>query len=168
MKKAIIKFFDKIIVFLLGFSGAFTGCGNLTDGPVEYGMPHADYELKAMVTDKETSNPIQNIRVIRQYPEYEYKYGDTLYTNAAGECLFNYDGILMPHNTLRLKIEDIDGEDNGGLFETKEMDVQFTKAEQVKKGDGHWYDGKFVITQTIELDKIQTPLYGMPSTFYKP
>ena len=169
MKRSVIKFFDKIIVLLLGFSGVFSACDDPTDeyGPPypEYGMPNADYELKGVVTDKETSNPIPNIQVINQiYQEY----GDTLYTNDKGEYAFDYNGILLENNTLRLKIEDIDGEENGGLFDTQEIDVTFTKDDQVEKGSG-WYEGKFVKTQNIELErKYEAPMYGILSTTFKP
>ena len=107
MKKSVIKFFDKIIVLVLGFSGVFSGCELLPENedPVcEYGMPHADYVIKGVVTDEETSNPIQNIRVIRQiYQEY----GDTLYTDSEGKYAFEfYDFPPSPESTFHLKIEE--------------------------------------------------------------
>ena len=172
MKKALVKFFDKIIVLLLGFSGFFNGCAisDPTDeygSPyAEYGMPHADFVIKGVITDKETSNPIQNIQVIRQiYPEY----GDTIYTNAEGEYAFEFGNFPpWPENAFHLKIEDIDGEENGGLFNTQEIDVMFTQADQVEKGKG-WYEGKFVKTQDIELDRIViAPEYGAPFVTFKP
>ncbi|MCL2650837.1 MAG: radical SAM-associated putative lipoprotein [Candidatus Azobacteroides sp.] len=171
MKRTFVKFFDKIVVLILGFSGVLCGCDNPTDeyGPVyaEYGMPQADYVIKGIVTDEKTSNPIQNIRVIRQvYPEY----GDTLYTNSEGKYALEF-GDFPPwqDNTYRLKIEDIDGEKNGGYFEPKEIDVTVTKTDQVEKGDGRWYEGKFVKTQDVELErKYSVALYGMPSATFKP
>jgi len=39
----------------------------------------------------------------------------------------------------------------------------------VEKGDDNWYDGKFVKTQNIELEKTyEAPLYGVPSATFKP
>jgi len=169
MKKTIIKFFDKIIVMLLGFSGIFSGCG-IGIQPVEYGMPYAEFELKGVVTDKETSDPIQNIRVIRKYPQYgAILRGDTLYTDAEGNYVF-YEGIYLENNTFQLKIEDIDGEENGGHFESQEIDVKFTQVDQVKKGDGHWYGGKFAKKQNVKLERknVPHPEYGMMPTTFKP
>ena len=134
MKKTIIKLFDKIIVLLLAILGVFNSCRQ----PEEYGTPHADYELKGIVTDKETSKPLKNIQIV--------SYSDTLYTDAEGKYSF-YN--MMPE--FHLKVEDIDGEENGGEFETQEMDIKLTKADQVEKGKG-WYEGKYVKTQNIELE----------------
>ena len=162
MKKSVIKFFDKILILLLGFSGLFNSCDLLKPEPDEYGMPHADYELKGVITDKETSNPIPNIRVIRG------GYGDTLYTDTEGKFAFDYGH----NNTFYLKVEDIDDDENGGFFRTQEISGDFTGAEQVQKGDGRWYNGKFTKTQNIELEKIEIRYpfleYGVLPTSFKP
>ena len=139
MRKPIIKFFDKIILLLLGFSGAMYNCGGM------YGEPSADYEIKGIVTDKENAQPIKNIRVIHQ------RYRDTIYTNAEGKYAFIYKGDLL--DQLNLKVEDIDGEENGGEFETKELDVMITISDRVKKGKGTWDEGKYVKIQNIELER---------------
>ena len=162
MKKLLIKSFDKIIVILLGVLGIFNSCEKPKPlygvEPCEYGVPYGIYEFHGIVTDKETSNPIQNIQVVR--------YRDTIYTNSEGKFTC-FDGM---NSEFRLKIEDIDGEENGGDFESQEIDVRFTQADQVEKGDGKWNKGKFVKTQNIELEKRKTvdTLYGMPSAPFKP
>jgi putative lipoprotein (rSAM/lipoprotein system) len=129
MKKQIIKFWDKIIVVLLGILGVlYNSCLKM------YGMPeapHTAYNIRGVITDKETSNPIQNIQIIRQINSI---YGDTLYTDIDGKYAF-YN--ISPE--FHLKIEDIDGEENGGYFESKEIDVKFA-------------DGEFVKTVNIELE----------------
>ena len=158
MKKLLIKSFDKIIVLLMGGMGIlYTSCEY--GAPVsEYGVPYGDYKLNGVVTDKETSNPIQNIQVVQ--------YGDTIYTNTEGKFTFYND-----MNNLHLKIEDIDGEENGGDFESQEIEVKFTQADQVEKGEGKWNKGKFVKTQNIKLEKKNNTtdtLYGMPSAPFKP
>ena len=142
MKKQVIKFWDKIIVVLLGIAGVLGSC----DKPKpeygmaipEYGTPYVMYELKGIVSDKETSNPIPNIQIIRNN-------WDTLYTDTDGKYTvkqFAY-GYGMRYS---LKFEDIDGEENGGDFETQEVEVKFTQADQVEKG-------KFAKTQNIALEK---------------
>jgi putative lipoprotein (rSAM/lipoprotein system) len=144
MKKQSIKFFDKIIVTLLGFLGLFNSCDYNKD---EYGSPSADYELKGIIIDKETSKPIENIQVVLQkYSDYR----DTVFTDIQGK--YELQSGLLENKTCYLKIEDIDGEDNGGDFASQEMEIKFTKDDQVKKGSG-WYEGKYVKTQNIELKK---------------
>jgi len=161
MAKPVIKFFDKIIVILLGFLGIFSGCIQPKYGmPAEYGTPYGKYEVKGIVTDKETSNPIPNIQVIKNY--------DTIHTNAEGKYSFYEDYSYEYETTFHLKVEDIDGEENGGYFAPQEMDLTFTKEDQVEKGDGHWYKGKFVKTQNIELERMEAPEYGVRQTVFKP
>ena len=138
----LVKFWDKIIVVLLGV----VGLSNIIYScATKYGEPYAEYEIKGVITDKKASKPIQNIQVTRQiYQEY----GDTIYTDANGKYAF-YD---INRSDFNIKFEDIDGEENGGEFETKEMDIKFTEADRVEKGDGDWYKGKFAKTVNIELE----------------
>ena len=148
MKKTSIKFFDKIIILLLGFFGVFSSCNK--PEPVEYGpapLPSlSDYEINGVVTDKANSQPIQNIRAIRRrHPDYGYMYGDTLYTDAEGKYDFNFEDF--PQTEFHLKFEDIDGEENGGYFETQEIDITITEADRTG-------EKQFVKTQNVEMNKI--------------
>jgi putative lipoprotein (rSAM/lipoprotein system) len=167
MKKSVIKFYDKALVALLSFLGVFGSCDKDTAGEeprVEYGMPYATYEIKGVVTDKKTDKPIPNIRIVK--PVYE-EFGDTLYTDANGKYVFNFSDFPENEKTFKLKAEDIDGFQNGGLFISEEIDVVITKADKVESGQG-WYSGKFVKTKDIELNRYEgpIPMYGvMPSTF---
>ena len=144
MKKSVIKFFDKIIIVILGFSGLLYSCA-------KYGMIvyYGDYEIKGVITDKETSKPIQNIKVGRE-----------TYTDAEGKYILygESDWAIEKHSAayysqFRLIIEDIDGEQNDGEFISKEIDVIFTQADQVEKGNGKSYQGKFVKIINVELNK---------------
>ena len=128
MKKSVVKFFDKIIVVVLGFSGLLYSC--------EYGTPAGEYVLKGVITDKETHQPIQNIQVQGEYTDADGKY-----------VIYNHSPYFY------LRIDDIDSFENGGYFHSKEIEGQFTQADQVEPGDGSWYLGKFVKTQNIELEK---------------
>ena len=145
MGKPVIKLFDKIIVILLGFFGICSSCNM----PTEYGEPYADYEIKGVITNKENAQPIQNIRVIQGW--------DTIYTDAEGKYAFNNLGYFppSPETLFHLKVEDIDGEENGGDFATQEIEVKITEDDRVRKGDGNWYEGKFEKTEDIELEKKQ-------------
>ena len=177
VKKSFFRFLDKVIVLLLGAFGMFAACNNPDDTPVEYGMPYADFELKGTVTSSVTSEPIQNIRVV--YPHFseseyenlplEYKFsGDTTYTDQNGKYTLAFGGSTWAQH--RLKFEDIDGEENGGQFLRKEIQVGFTSADRVKAGQG-WYEGKFAKTQDVELQQeihYPVPEYGPPSTTFQP
>ena len=58
MEKPFIKFFDRIILLLLGMTGIVYSCA-------KYGEPIAEYEVNGVVTDKTNTKPIQGIRVVR-------------------------------------------------------------------------------------------------------
>jgi len=151
MKKPFIKFFDKIILLLLGFSGMFyASC--------MYGMPVDEYEINGVVTDKSLT-PIKDIRIINER--------DTFYTDPWGRYVINswYNG-----NLVRLQVDDIDGVTNGGLFKSQEVLVQFTEADIVQKAKGNKRGNKFVKTQNIKLIKenINIPMYGAPVAPFEP
>jgi putative lipoprotein (rSAM/lipoprotein system) len=167
MKKTAIRFFDKMVVLLLGIAGLFAGCDeiNNSDPVVEYGMPSADYEISGTVTDQQTSKPIKHIQVVRPFQQVS-EYGDTVYTDNKGYYRFAYSDY--PQNTVKIQFEDIDGEENGGMFLTTEQTVDITEADRVEKGNGHWYKGKFVKNLDIELDKGNHAMYGVLSATFKP
>jgi putative lipoprotein (rSAM/lipoprotein system) len=173
IKKSFFRGFDKIIVLLLGSFGMFSACND--EMPLEYGMPHADFEIKGTVTNNTTSQPIQNIRVVRpHFPDVESECectprpGDTIYTDKNGQYAFAFRDSPGPN--YRLKFEDVDGEDNGGLFETKEIEGKFIQNDQVKKGDGRWYNGKFVKIEDAALNRVLLPApeYGVLATCFRP
>ena len=139
MNKLITKFWDKIIVVLLGvvgLSGMLYSC-------MKYGMPPPEYvkkhELRGVVTDTETSNPIQNIRIISNR--------DTVYTNIKGEYAFDF-WSHSPGISYMLNIEDIDGEENGGEFKSQEIYGKFTREDQVENSGGLGFSK----TQNIQLE----------------
>jgi len=146
MNKLIIKFFDKIIIVLLGF----VGLSSIVYSCAKYGMILPEFEIKGVVTDKTTAKPIQNIRIIRE------QHDDTLYTNSKGEYASKFWGgrysLIERENPIHLKVEDIDGEANGGDFETQEIDVKFTEADLVKKGRGDKTPDIYVKKQNIQLE----------------
>jgi putative lipoprotein (rSAM/lipoprotein system) len=158
MKKPIIKFFDKIILLLLGLSGTiFYACP-------KYGELVAEYRLNGTVTDK-TQAPIKNIRVVN-LPYENAKHGDTLYTNEQGR--FGFD---VWSGTSYLKIEDIDGEENGGEFLPTAFDVQFTNADRVRKGNRNKGPDLFLKNVNVTLYREGDGLivlYGPPQAPFEP
>jgi putative lipoprotein (rSAM/lipoprotein system) len=155
MKKPIIKLLDKIILLLLGFSGILYSC-------YKYGMPVDEFELSGTITDQ-TRTPINNIRIIKQRGFSES--GDTLYTNPHGQYAYNFWGERYVH----LKVEDIDGEANGGEFLPVEFDVQFTDADLVKKGRRSKKPDLYSKTLNITLFRNEMiPAYGVPVAPFEP
>jgi putative lipoprotein (rSAM/lipoprotein system) len=94
-------------------------------------------------------------------------HGDTIYTDAKGRYAFAFNDTGI--GGYKLKFEDIDGEENGGLFLPKEIGGDFTQAIQAKKGDGKWYDGKFIKTENVALEEeYYGPLYGVRCASFQP
>ena len=100
----------------------------------EYGVPIATFSVKGRVVDSEM-NPIPNIEVTR-----ENRYGSAR-TDENG--LFHYIGDEMgfpeEFKSIEMTFADTDGEENGGEFETKVVEVAL---EQTDSGDGAWNTGE--------------------------
>ena len=121
---------------------------------VEYGTPHADYIVKGIVTD-ETGTPIEGIKTslkqVYQTSTTNYVYGlDSLQTDGSGNYQLQYRGMQNPD--VKLIVEDIDGEANGGEYQSDTLDIDYKKAVQTKKREG-WYTGAFEISQNVKLKK---------------
>ena len=109
----------KTLLSILGIN-VLSSCGAL------YASPHADFEVKGRVSDKD-GNPIQGIKVdLCEYNRQEDEY----YTLLSDTVLTDKDGVFHIRETLInvgdkaiLGFNDIDGEDNGGVFESKYMQV---------------------------------------------
>lgn len=147
MKKFIIRTFDKIILALLAVAGWSTAC----DEPMaEYGTPTADYVIKGTVTDSISKQSLKNIRIVRQTNDIGLQ-SDTTYTDLNGYYQFSFSGFPEEHPEFKLITADIDGNQNGGDFETRNVSVLISSTDRTEKGDNHWYQGKFVKKQDIKL-----------------
>jgi len=147
MKNFMIRFFDRMILALLAIAGLTYACD---DPRVEYGAPTADFVIKGTVTDSITTQTLNHIRVIRQLDENGL-YGDTTYTDTKGFYQFTFSDFPVEYPEFKLKIEDTDGDLNGGEFETRNVSVQISSKDWTEKGDNHWYLGKAVKNQDIKL-----------------
>lgn len=102
-----------------------------------YGTPHVDFHLSARVVDAE-GNPIQGIEAhIKEYQWFDHNTGISDY-----QGYINAVGHMWPNTEYTVVFDDIDGEYNGGVFETLELDIS-DKVKQTKKGDGDWYQGAY-------------------------
>lgn len=150
MGKKSLKFFDKVVMALLGLFPFFSGC----DEPREmYGTPTADYLIMGTVTDSLTNTPVQNIRVSIKNPIEPFMPIDTVFTDAEGKYSFLFH--LFPYESVpfNIKTEDIDGESNGGPYITKEGTAEVTVTNMDKSKAKGWYSGKFTAVKDFKLTK---------------
>jgi putative lipoprotein (rSAM/lipoprotein system) len=164
--KKIIKTTNWILAGCLSLLG-FVSCtkalvlyGVPDDILPEYGTPNADYTVKGAVVNKVTGKPIKGIRVgyssenlVTEYGVIQQSYSQSPYvlTNEEGE--FKLTNNIFPVNEIPVFVEDIDGEENG-LFQSEQIQVDFTKAEHTKKGD-RWYSGEYTVTMNVELTEMK-------------
>jgi putative lipoprotein (rSAM/lipoprotein system) len=159
MKRFILKPYDKFIIALITIIGSLTSC-DFFNPPAEYGVPHADYEIKGIVTDSITSSPVQHIRVtITQNLTYTKNdsiltHVDTLAvkeTDSTGKYDIQFQTFPLEELTFKVKADDIDGTANGGNFTSQQKDVSFKQSDL--SGGKDWYDGKAVKIIDIKLKK---------------
>ena len=151
MKTRVYHLYCAVLSALLSVLG-FTSCSKDTMG--EYGSPNADYRIEGNVTD-ENGNPITGILVSADY--YEERQNGKYWYNLASKKT-NYGKYSLNFNTfpefrwLKLVVQDVDGEDNGGEFANDTIDIDYKSAVQTKEGE-RWYSGAYRIIQDIKLKK---------------
>ena len=154
MKNFFVKLAKMLCVAVLGVLG-FSACSDdPTGGAVAYGSPTADYKYMGTVTD-EAGNPIEGINVVLSgIVNATGNASLTLKTDKDGK----FSTIAMSTVDTRfiktIEFVDVDGEANGGEFETQTITPKddMTKT-QVKEGDGSWYMGEFEYSADIKLKK---------------
>lgn len=140
MKKIIVKSLS-----ILGFTLPVASC------VVMYGSPLADYEVKGKVLDAD-GDPIKDIKV-RLQDDRHYAY-----TSQDNECqsLDNGDYAVrlnsLPTDKLYLVVQDIDGAENGGEFEEKTVELDFSNIKYTGDDDA-WYWGKKSLEQDVVLEE---------------
>ena len=114
MKKIITKSLS-----ILGFTIPMFGC----DAPEMYGTPWADYEVKGKVLDAD-GDPIKGIKVSLIEDQYNSQSTQSLENGS-----FKVSLGTIPFDKLKLTAQDIDGAENGGEFEEKTVELDFSKIE---------------------------------------
>ena len=141
-----MKRFIYWLLTMLGFS-SIAGC----EPALMYGTPSADYEIKGKVLDAD-GDPIKGIKVNVQNDWH------SAFTSQGTECqsLDNGDYSVriktFPTDKLHLIVQDIDGAENGGEFEEKTVELDFSKIEYTGDKDA-WYSGKKSLEQNIVLEE---------------
>lgn len=141
------------LVGLLGFS--FTACEK--NDMVEYGCPSATYTVKGKVTNTD-GKPINGIEInVRT----DFDRGGLTKTVPWQPCRSDQEGnyTMMVSTTgasdFMLYASDVDGENNGGLFQTDSILVRGSKITLVD-GDKHWYQGHGEATANFTLKEEKT------------
>ncbi|MBQ9215981.1 MAG: radical SAM-associated putative lipoprotein [Prevotella sp.] len=163
MKVKFNRWYNAILTALLTMLGY--GCSS--EGPldmygspvVEYGTPYADYQLHGTVTD-ETGSPVKDIKVSTKYVFHNYDGTvvtdgiDSIQTDGLGKYAVGYRRY-HGENDLKLIVEDVDGDANGGVFKSDTIDIDYKNATKVKDAgrDEHWSEGTYAIKQDIILKK---------------
>jgi putative lipoprotein (rSAM/lipoprotein system) len=151
MKNFFVKLTKMLCVAVLGVLG-FSACSDDPEGHwVAYGSPNAKYKYMGTVTD-EQGNPIEGINVVLSG-----------IVNATGNASLTLktdkDGkfATVPLQSYRTQIEsidfiDVDGEANGGEFESQTITPKDMTKTQTKEKDG-WFVGEFEYSANIKLKK---------------
>ena len=147
-------FRNKLVAVALGMLG-FASCAEIADDDPSkedicmYGEPSATYKVLGTVSD-ESGSPVEGIRVAIESKYSSYSQYDTLYTDSSGKYLFNRGERGLWPDKVVVVFEDIDGEENGGEFESAEATPELKK---VKEGDGSWYIGMLEAQADVTLKK---------------
>ena len=142
MKVRFNRWYNALLTALLAMLG-YESCSQ--HGLDEYGTPTVDYQVKGFVTDLQ-GTPIQGIKVRAPY-NFDGSEGQSVLTDENGR--FELDEFHSEYND-KLIVEDIDGEDNGGEFQSDTIDIWDLPKKEVEKGSG-WYEGKYEVTANIKL-----------------
>ena len=143
----------RLIYILLGLLG-LSSCEHFIDA-AEYGVPNVSFSLKARVVD-EAGVPIQGIEVRTEEGDiFEYNTGFSDY-----QGYIDARGRFWP-GTEHGKVQfiDIDGEANGGEFET--LTLQIENVTQTEEGSS-WYKGAYTadlgtVTMKLKEKSEETP-----------
>lgn len=142
------------ILSLFGLSSCEEIVKSITDEPCMYGMPYSDFTIKGTVTD-ESKKPVQGIRIIVDDShevggELHVYCSDTLYTDQDGKVdMKSRNSSVHWSSSVNVRMDDVDGEQNGGEFASREFSC---KPEKTKDGKG-WYAGAYELDVTTTLDK---------------
>ena len=153
---------------LLGFAGCIDD-NEVPDVPVLYGSPSVGYRVMGTVTDEE-GKPLKDIQVIMDNPwivTYLDEEGknilpkvdttnmkilpDTVYTDEKGR-FSGLSTIAGSLDKLSVEFREVDGEANGGDFNSQQLAENDFEKKQVQDADG-WSTGEFELSKTVKLKR---------------
>ena len=130
-----MKRFIYFLLALIGFGAGACDHGSMDDVVAEYGCPYINFSFKARVID-EAGKPIEGIEVQTRNGAF---YMDN-FSDAEGNIDLKVG--MWPDTNIDVIFTDVDGELNGGEFETLELNIA-DKVERVEEGSGGWYEGGY-------------------------
>lgn len=136
----------RLLTWMLGTMGLSSGCTEMYGSPYPapmYGSPYSDFSVKIKVTD-ENGTPIKGIEATEKKYDPQKHYSDE-----NGEINASYRDIIIP----TIFLNDIDGEANGGDFQSATLKHEDYELKQTKESDKAWYDGAFDANITVVLKK---------------
>lgn len=134
------KLVSRILAGTLSVLG-FVGCDGSGGNEDMYGCPTVDFQVKGTVVS-EDAGPLEGIRVVVRtaWDNVDYN-ADTVYTNAKGEFK-SHELSSVAIDQQKVYFDDVDGENNGGIFKSDSIALEKMDKKQLKKGDG-WFNGQF-------------------------
>ena len=147
-----MKRFIYFLLALIGFGAGACDHGSMDDVVAEYGCPHINFSFKARVID-EAGKPIEGIEVQTRNGDF---YMDN-FSDAEGNIDLKVG--MWPDTNIDVIFTDVDGELNGGEFETLELNIA-DKVEQVAEGSGSWYEGGYKaelgdVVMTLKAENVE-------------
>lgn len=140
------KLVSRILAGTLSVLG-FVGCDGSGGNEDMYGCPTVDFQVKGTVVS-EDAGPLEGIRVVVRtaWDNVDYN-ADTVYTNAKGEFK-SHELSSVAIDQQKVYFDDVDGENNGGIFKSDSIALEKMDKKQLKKGDG-WFNGQFEYTAPV-------------------
>jgi len=152
MKSVFADILNRVLAAVLALLG-FAACGEKNELICEYGTPSVSYRIMGTVTD-ENNAPIKGIKVvISDEPEMESD-DITVYTDVDGKFTGPHTYSFSLYGQT-VSFEDVDGEDNGGLFKSATLGLDDMTTEKVKDGNGHWYSGDYEVIADVKLENVR-------------
>jgi len=136
IKKKFFSGYNTLIGAILTLLGFSQSC----DPMAEYGVPSARFIVNGTVSEDNTEQVIEGIRVTMHY--------DTVFTDENGEYRIATTDWPGDH-IFAIRFEDIDSVQNG-LFSTLDTSAVFTNPE-FENGDDSWYQGQVEQELNIKL-----------------
>lgn len=157
MKHSLYKIGGTLLSSALTVLGFSSCSSDSPDTPCEYGTPIVKYRVVGQVTD-ETGAPIPGIKVTLhdhsglRYRQYLESCGDSAFTDVQGKFATQVikDYVIGKQT---VKFEDVDGDMNGGLFDTDSAKLTDLQSQHVKPGHGDWDQGEFEFSGKMKLHK---------------
>ena len=161
MKVRFYRWYNTLLTSLL----ALLGYGCSSESPMDmygtivamYGALVIKYSVKGNVTD-EDGNPIKNIKASVKTGPYDeegtpYYPIDSTMTDAHGQFAIDFPYNNISGGRHKLILEDIDGEENGGEFQSDTLSLDQLEPKQIEPSSGAWDAGKYELTANIRLKK---------------